>query len=112
MFIYIFVSIKGYDDHYGFQLYQSDPSGNFSGWKATVIGTLFLVSRSVSILLSTYLYIIIVVVTYVQLLVLYDMHSILFQIVIIHFLKQIYIHRYMFIIYQYILIIIYYNRTK
>jgi len=28
----------GYDTHYGFQLYQSDPSGNFSGWKATVIG--------------------------------------------------------------------------
>jgi 20S proteasome subunit alpha 3 len=28
----------GYDAHYGFQLYQSDPSGNYSGWKATVIG--------------------------------------------------------------------------
>jgi 20S proteasome subunit alpha 3 len=28
----------GYDQHYGFQLYQSDPSGNYSGWKATVIG--------------------------------------------------------------------------
>jgi len=28
----------GYDVHYGFQLYQSDPSGNYSGWKATVIG--------------------------------------------------------------------------
>lgn len=28
----------GYDKHYGFQLYQSDPSGNYSGWKATVIG--------------------------------------------------------------------------
>lgn len=28
----------GWDSHYGFQLYQSDPSGNFSGWKATVIG--------------------------------------------------------------------------
>jgi 20S proteasome subunit alpha 3 len=28
----------GYDDQYGFQLYQSDPSGNYSGWKATVIG--------------------------------------------------------------------------
>jgi len=26
----------GYDEHYGFQLYQSDP--NYSGWKATVIG--------------------------------------------------------------------------
>jgi 20S proteasome subunit alpha 3 len=28
----------GWDSHYGFQLYQSDPSGNYSGWKATVIG--------------------------------------------------------------------------
>jgi 20S proteasome subunit alpha 3 len=28
----------GYDTQYGFQLYQSDPSGNYSGWKATVIG--------------------------------------------------------------------------
>lgn len=28
----------GHDGHHGFQLYQSDPSGNYSGWKATVIG--------------------------------------------------------------------------
>ena len=28
----------GYDEEHGFQLYQSDPSGNYSGWKATVIG--------------------------------------------------------------------------
>jgi 20S proteasome subunit alpha 3 len=28
----------GYDEQHGFQLYQSDPSGNYSGWKATVIG--------------------------------------------------------------------------
>jgi len=28
----------GWDCNYGFQLYQSDPSGNYSGWKATVIG--------------------------------------------------------------------------
>ena len=28
----------GWDEHYGFQLYQSDPSGNYSGWKATCIG--------------------------------------------------------------------------
>lgn len=28
----------GWDRIHGFQLYQSDPSGNFSGWKATVIG--------------------------------------------------------------------------
>ncbi|KAL7410741.1 putative PRE9-20S proteasome subunit Y13 [Mrakia frigida] len=29
----------GYDDLYKFQLYQSDPSGNYSGWKATAIGS-------------------------------------------------------------------------
>lgn len=28
----------GWDMHYGYQLYQSDPSGNYSGWKATCIG--------------------------------------------------------------------------
>ncbi|KAJ3201896.1 protein with putative role during mitosis [Entophlyctis luteolus] len=28
----------GHDEHYGFQLYHSDPSGNYSGWKATCIG--------------------------------------------------------------------------
>jgi len=28
----------GWDKHYGFQLYQSDPSGNYGGWKATSIG--------------------------------------------------------------------------
>lgn len=28
----------GYDPHYHFQLYHSDPSGNYSGWKATSIG--------------------------------------------------------------------------
>ncbi|KAJ7647057.1 proteasome subunit alpha type 4 [Roridomyces roridus] len=28
----------GYDPHYEFQLYRSDPSGNYSGWKATCIG--------------------------------------------------------------------------
>lgn len=28
----------GFDEHYGFQLYQSDPSGNYGGWKATSIG--------------------------------------------------------------------------
>jgi 20S proteasome subunit alpha 3 len=27
------------DDLYGFHLYQTDPSGNYSGWKATVIGS-------------------------------------------------------------------------
>ena len=28
----------GYDPQYHFQLYHSDPSGNYSGWKATSIG--------------------------------------------------------------------------
>lgn len=28
----------GFDPHYQFQLYHSDPSGNYSGWKATCIG--------------------------------------------------------------------------
>ena len=28
----------GYDPHYKFQLYHSDPSGNYSVWKATCIG--------------------------------------------------------------------------
>lgn len=28
----------GWDDRYGFQLYTSNPSGNYSGWKATSIG--------------------------------------------------------------------------
>eukprot|EP00051_Salpingoeca_urceolata_P027132 m.480150 g.480150 ORF g.480150 m.480150 type:complete len:268 (+) comp21721_c0_seq1:73-876(+) len=29
----------GWDCHHGFQLYQSDPSGNYSGWKATCVGS-------------------------------------------------------------------------
>jgi len=28
----------GWDKHYGFQLYKSDPSGNYGGWKAIAIG--------------------------------------------------------------------------
>jgi len=28
----------GWDQHYGFQMYQSDPSGNYGGWKARAIG--------------------------------------------------------------------------
>jgi len=28
----------GWDNRYGFQLYQSDPSGNYGGWKAACIG--------------------------------------------------------------------------
>lgn len=30
----------GYDRHFGFQLYQSDPSGNYNGWRAQSIGSL------------------------------------------------------------------------
>jgi len=28
----------GWDKHFGFQLYQSDPSGNYGGWQASAIG--------------------------------------------------------------------------
>ena len=28
----------GWDRHHGFQLYHSDPSGNYAGWRATCIG--------------------------------------------------------------------------
>jgi len=28
----------GFDKHFGYQLYQSDPSGNYGGWRATAIG--------------------------------------------------------------------------
>ncbi|PWN98064.1 putative PRE9-20S proteasome subunit Y13 [Tilletiopsis washingtonensis] len=28
----------GHDAHHGFQLYHSDPSGNYAGWKATCVG--------------------------------------------------------------------------
>lgn len=35
----------GWDKHYGFQLYQSDPSGNYGGWKATCIGNNSAVSQ-------------------------------------------------------------------
>ncbi|EDW01322.1 proteasome subunit alpha type-4 [Drosophila grimshawi] len=31
----------GWDSKYGYQLYQSDPSGNYGGWKATCIGNNF-----------------------------------------------------------------------
>lgn len=29
----------GHDKNNGFQLYSTDPSGNYAGWKATAIGT-------------------------------------------------------------------------
>jgi len=29
----------GYDQHYGMQLYQSDPAGNYAGWRARAIGS-------------------------------------------------------------------------
>jgi 20S proteasome subunit alpha 3 len=28
----------GYDEHFGFQLYRSDPDGVFKGWKANAMG--------------------------------------------------------------------------
>uniref|UniRef100_A0A6A7FNK0 Proteasome subunit alpha type n=1 Tax=Hirondellea gigas TaxID=1518452 RepID=A0A6A7FNK0_9CRUS len=42
----------GWDRRHGFQLYQSDPSGNYSGWKATCIGNSS--SAAVSILKQEY----------------------------------------------------------
>lgn len=30
--------IAGYDPHHQFQLYSTDPSGNYSAWKATCVG--------------------------------------------------------------------------
>ena len=37
----------GWDQHYGFQLYQSDPSGNYAGWQATAIGSNFQGAQSI-----------------------------------------------------------------
>ena len=46
-FIYLILGMRpfgvsflyaGWDRIYGYQLYQSDPSGNYGGWKATCIG--------------------------------------------------------------------------
>jgi 20S proteasome subunit alpha 3 len=37
----------GWDEHYGFQLYQSDPSGNYGGWKATAIGANYQAAQSI-----------------------------------------------------------------
>jgi len=37
----------GWDEHHGFQLYQSDPSGNYGGWKATAIGANNLAAQSI-----------------------------------------------------------------
>merc|ERR1712038_900846 len=42
----------GWDKELGYQLYQSDPSGNYSGWKATCIGNNS--SAAVSILKQEY----------------------------------------------------------
>jgi len=36
----------GYDKNYKFQLYSSDPSGNYAGWKATAIGSNNLAANS------------------------------------------------------------------
>lgn len=37
----------GWDCHFGFQLYQCDPSGNFGGWKATAIGANYVNASSI-----------------------------------------------------------------
>jgi 20S proteasome subunit alpha 3 len=37
----------GWDKHYGFQLYQSDPSGNYGGWKASAIGSNYQTAQSI-----------------------------------------------------------------
>merc|ERR1712095_123768 len=42
----------GWDKHHGYQLYHSDPSGNYGGWKATCIGNNS--SAAVSILKQEY----------------------------------------------------------
>ena len=39
----------GWDKHHGYQLYQSDPSGNYGGWKATCIGNNSQVSENSSV---------------------------------------------------------------
>jgi len=37
----------GWDKNYGFQLYQSDPSGNYGGWQASAIGQNFSTAQSI-----------------------------------------------------------------
>ena len=36
----------GYDRVYGYQLYSTDPSGTYVGWKATAIGSKNLAAKS------------------------------------------------------------------
>jgi len=36
----------GWDKHHGFQLYHSDPSGNYGGWRAAAIGSNFQSAQS------------------------------------------------------------------
>ncbi|XP_033248854.1 uncharacterized protein LOC117188711 [Drosophila miranda] len=40
------ILFMGWDEVYGYQLYNSDPSGNYSGWKATATGQHFGVASS------------------------------------------------------------------
>jgi 20S proteasome alpha/beta subunit len=44
----------GWDKHFGYQLYQSDPSGNYGGWKATCIGSNNQVIRYFFVSTTTY----------------------------------------------------------
>ena len=39
----------GWDKQFGYQLYQSDPSGNYGGWKATCIGSNNQVNKQVNV---------------------------------------------------------------
>merc|ERR1719262_110792 len=43
----------GWDSHHGYQLYHSDPSGNYSGWKATCIGNNSSAAVSMKVLSKT-----------------------------------------------------------
>nr|UXY87683.1 26S proteasome IOTA SU [Cryptomonas curvata] len=39
--------IAGWDSFYGFQLFRTDPSGNYSGWKAVAIGANSIFNQSI-----------------------------------------------------------------
>ena len=39
--------IAGWDSFFGFQLFRTDPSGNYSGWKAVAIGNNSILNQSI-----------------------------------------------------------------
>uniref|UniRef100_A0A8C9LMY6 Proteasome endopeptidase complex n=1 Tax=Piliocolobus tephrosceles TaxID=591936 RepID=A0A8C9LMY6_9PRIM len=49
--------IAGYDSKEGYQLYHTDPSGNYSGWFATAIGSNNLTASSILKQVKTYVYV-------------------------------------------------------